>query len=55
MTHSMFDVAKYLRRIGVEGTPPPTLDTLRHLHKRHLMAVPYDNSTAPTGSRPRAT
>ncbi|GAA1174803.1 MULTISPECIES: arylamine N-acetyltransferase family protein [Streptomyces violaceusniger group] len=47
MTHSMFDVAKYLRRIGVEGTPPPTLDTLRHLHKRHLMAVPYDNSTAP--------
>lgn len=44
----MFDVAKYLQRIGVEGTAPaPTSDTLRLLHRRHLLSVPYDNSTAP--------
>ncbi|AEM85428.1 arylamine N-acetyltransferase family protein [Streptomyces violaceusniger] len=42
----MFDATTYLQRIGAEGKSAPTLDTLRTLHKRHLMAVPYDNATA---------
>ncbi|QUF05215.1 arylamine N-acetyltransferase [Actinosynnema pretiosum subsp. pretiosum] len=47
MSTSMIDVAEYLRRIGVEGgVPSPTLESLRALHKRHLMSVPYDNGGA---------
>ncbi|MFF8732401.1 arylamine N-acetyltransferase [Streptomyces sp. NPDC015171] len=39
----MFDVDAYLRRIGWSGPRPrPDLDTLRTLHKRHLMALPYN-------------
>ncbi|MEV7046535.1 arylamine N-acetyltransferase [Amycolatopsis sp. NPDC051061] len=42
----MIDMAEYLRRIGVDDPLEPTLETLRALHKRHLMAVPYDNGGA---------
>nr|ADM46361.1 amide synthase [Streptomyces sp. CS] len=39
----MFDVDAYLDHIGWSGQPPtPDLDTLRTLHKKHLMAVPYN-------------
>ncbi|MGW6743029.1 arylamine N-acetyltransferase family protein [Streptomyces sp. NPDC055025] len=43
----MFSVAAYLSAIGYPGPPEPgpgTLRDLRDLHKRHLMALPYDNS-----------
>lgn len=40
----MFDVGTYLRKIGDSGGLEPTLETLRRLHKRHLMSVPFDNS-----------
>jgi arylamine N-acetyltransferase len=33
----------YLRRLGVDGGLPPTLDTLVALHRAHLDAVPYEN------------
>ena len=33
----------YFRRIGYDGPPTPTLDTLRSLHRAHLMAVPFEN------------
>lgn len=33
----------YLRRLGVEGRPAPTLATLVDLHRRHLDALPYEN------------
>ncbi len=33
----------YLRRLGVERPVPPTLDVLRELHLRHLVAVPFEN------------
>jgi arylamine N-acetyltransferase len=35
--------AAYLARIGVDPGLPPTLDTLRHVHRAHLDAVPYEN------------
>ncbi|MFD5269975.1 arylamine N-acetyltransferase [Streptomyces sp. NPDC058335] len=41
----MFDVGAYLAHLQYEGpVPAPTLETLRDLHKRHLMHVPFDNA-----------
>ncbi|MGW2330350.1 arylamine N-acetyltransferase family protein [Streptomyces sp. NPDC001700] len=40
----MFEVDTYLRRIGFTGEPEPTIETLRALHKGHLMSVAYDSS-----------
>lgn len=40
----MFDTAVYLKTLGYEGPLAPTVDTLRELHKRHLMTMPYDSS-----------
>lgn len=37
------DLQAYLDRIGFEGTPRPDLATLRALHSRHLLAIPYEN------------
>jgi len=33
----------YLRRLGYDAPPPPTLETLVELHRRHLERIPYDN------------
>lgn len=33
----------YLRRIGIDDVPEPTLDTLFRLQKAHLYTVPYEN------------
>ena len=35
--------AAYLRRLGLDHTPEPTLATLRLLHARHLERIPYEN------------
>ncbi|NUS12512.1 MAG: acetyltransferase [Streptomyces sp.] len=41
----MFTVGTYLDALGFRGgVPEPTRDTLRELHKRHLMTLPYDSS-----------
>jgi len=37
------DVSSYLERIGYEGPREPTLDVLRALHRRHMLAVPFEN------------
>jgi len=37
------DVSPYLERIGYEGSREPTLETLRALHRRHMLAVPFEN------------
>lgn len=37
------DLDRYLRRIGCKGPLAPDLDTLRRVHRRHLMAIPYEN------------
>lgn len=37
----MLDTDLYLRRIGCDGQTRVDIETLRTLHKRHLMAIPY--------------
>lgn len=37
------DPAAYLVRIGYRGRVPPTLSTLRALHRQHLLQVPFEN------------
>lgn len=40
----MFDVETYLRHLGFPEVPEPSAETLRILHKRHLMSLAYDSS-----------
>jgi len=42
-------LAAYLRRLGYDAPPPPTLDTLVELHRRHLEQIPYDNLSIQLG------
>ncbi len=37
------DVQAYLTRINYKGSIEPTLDTLKHLQKAHLYAIPFEN------------
>jgi N-hydroxyarylamine O-acetyltransferase len=37
------DLDAYLARLGLSGDLPPTLDTLRALHRAHLAAIPFEN------------
>lgn len=37
------DVAAYLDRIGYRGDCTPMYDTLRGVHRAHLIAIPYEN------------
>ncbi len=37
------ELQKYLERIAYAGTLEPNLETLRAVHRAHLMAVPYEN------------
>ncbi len=37
------DVSAYLRRIGYDGSLEPTVETLRGLHRAHLLTVPFEN------------
>jgi N-hydroxyarylamine O-acetyltransferase len=39
----MLDVQAYLDRINYEGSTAPTLDTLRAIHRAHLLTVPFEN------------
>ncbi len=39
----MIDVGSYLARIAYSGTTEPTSDTLRALHRAHILAVPFEN------------
>ena len=36
-------VARYLRRLGLEVAPPPTVDGVEQLMRAHLTAVPFEN------------
>lgn len=40
----------YLRRLGFDTTPPPTLDTLRQLQLRHTGVFPFENLATITGA-----
>jgi N-hydroxyarylamine O-acetyltransferase len=37
------NVDGYLERIGFYGSSDPTLDTLRRLHRAHVLSVPFEN------------
>ena len=37
------DLDAYLTRIGYGGSREPTVETLRQLHRDHLLAVPFEN------------
>lgn len=37
------DVQEYLSRVGYEGPLAPTADTLRALHRAHVVAIPFEN------------
>jgi N-hydroxyarylamine O-acetyltransferase len=39
----MFPTASYLARIGYSGPIVPSAETLRTLHRAHLLAVPFEN------------
>ncbi len=39
----MVDRDAYLARIGYEGTLNPSIETLRGLHRAHVMTVPFEN------------
>jgi N-hydroxyarylamine O-acetyltransferase len=38
-----FDVNRYLARLGVAHTGPPSVEGLRALHRAHVERVPYEN------------
>jgi N-hydroxyarylamine O-acetyltransferase len=39
----MIDVSIYLNRINYRGSIEPTIETLRGLHRAHLLTVPFEN------------
>jgi N-hydroxyarylamine O-acetyltransferase len=39
-----------LRRIGYSGPLTPTAETLRQLHRAHMLAVPFENLDIPLGN-----
>lgn len=39
----LLDMDAYLERIAFEGTPRTDADTLRRLHRAHLLAIPFEN------------
>jgi N-hydroxyarylamine O-acetyltransferase len=45
------DVRAYLNRINYSGPTDATADTLRRLHRAHLMAVPFENLDIHIGRR----
>ena len=38
-----FDLKRYLERISYNGSLVPNEETLKHLHRKHLLAVPFEN------------
>ena len=36
-------IAGYLQRIGYTGSRQPTAETLRNLHRAHMLSVPFEN------------
>ena len=44
------NLKRYLRRLGFEAPPPPTLETLRELQWRHTGAFTFENLATVTGA-----
>lgn len=41
------DIAAYLKRIQYTGPTDPTAETLRRIHRAHMLAVPFENLDIP--------
>jgi N-hydroxyarylamine O-acetyltransferase len=39
----MIDVGAYLDRVGFAAVPEPDAETLRELHRAHMLSVPFEN------------
>ena len=53
MQDGSFDQASWLTRIGFEGSPTPTLDTLRGLVFAHAHAIAYESLDIMLGRVPK--
>lgn len=42
MPPSLTDISRYLQRLDYDRPPPPTLDALRELQRRHTAAFPFE-------------
>ena len=42
MSPSLTDISRYLQRLDYDRPPPPTLDALRELQRRHTAAFPFE-------------
>lgn len=49
----LLDTAAYFERIGYRGDWLPTVDTLRALHRGHVLAIPFENVDVLLGHPPR--
>lgn len=49
----LLDVAAYLERVGAVADHSPTGDTLRALHRAHVLAIPFENVDVALGRPPR--
>ena len=52
MTTTSEQVAAYLSLLGYDDRPPPTLETLADVHRRHLTSLPYENLQIMLGRPP---
>src|SRR2546423_12117014 len=43
MERVLMNIATYLQRINYHGATAPTAETLRELHRAHMLAVPFEN------------
>src|SRR2546423_15403630 len=43
MERVLMNIATYLQRLNYHGATAPTAETLRELHRAHMLAVPFEN------------
>jgi N-hydroxyarylamine O-acetyltransferase len=48
---AMLNVPAYLDRIAYTGSLAPTFEVLRHLHRAHLLSVPFENLDIAAGRK----
>src|SRR5215469_6173957 len=53
MSAEAIDLEAYFRRIGYSGPRDPILDTLRGIHLRHALSMPFENLDPLLGRTPR--
>uniref|UniRef100_A0A8C5PKB3 arylamine N-acetyltransferase n=1 Tax=Leptobrachium leishanense TaxID=445787 RepID=A0A8C5PKB3_9ANUR len=48
---SRMDIKTYLHRVGIEATTAPSLESLRELHRQHLLSVPFESLSMHSGEK----